>query len=670
MPLTYRESQRRIMAAKRASEREVDIPEIANPRRRRRCLRDPELFLRTYLPGVFYNPFTDDQARQIQSAAYTMRHGGLRAEAAPRGDGKTSILRYVTLYGLLAGIVRFPCLIGPTQAKADAHREAIKHQIETNALLAADFPEVCAPVRALERSPARARQQTHHGQLLDYRWGTDHLIFPRVPGSPCAGAILMAIGIEGDIRGANVLDQRPDFALVDDPDNRESAESETMTAKHTRTIIADILGLAGPSRSIGTYFLGTIIRPNCIADMLTNPDEYPAWQGVRRRQMIRPPDRRDLWDNYMDLRLEDRSQGDPEARRAHAYYLDHRRDMEAGMVISNPHRYDPSTLPDGSPKELSAVQNYYNLLADRGEDYVRTELDQDPRTDDLPETMGLDALRVASALADSPRGSVPPDAQLLTAGIDVGGRALHWVVVAWAPGMAGTVIDYGVEPVHSPVGQGPIASADNIRATRHAIAAALTDWAEAHEAAGYPDADTGQVRLCDLVAIDANWQPDPVHAVAQRSRRYAAVRGLGQLSPHGRFRPPTDRDRRTRAGDHWYARPNRGAWLYSLDVDHFKWTVQEGFLAPREGPDSLRLFGPDQGAHRIYAQQIIAEELRTETRHGRGTVRTWIQTSRHNHYLDATTYARAAAAIRGMTSIQPRRRARKTTLSQTMAANA
>ena len=118
---THRDKQRALMARIRRAEIEIEIPAIKNPRRRRKCGTDPERFCRTYFEQVCYNPFTPDQKIMIQGIVDGIRHGGRRAIAAARGDGKSSITRVVSAWAIINGYIKFVVLIGANAKFGKAH---------------------------------------------------------------------------------------------------------------------------------------------------------------------------------------------------------------------------------------------------------------------------------------------------------------------------------------------------------------------------------------------------------------------------------------------------------------------------------------------------------------------------------------------------------------------
>jgi len=92
----------------------------------------------------------------------------------------------------------------------------------------------------------------------------------------------------------------------------------------------------------------TLQRRDCVSAKFTDPTQKPSWKGRRFRFRIKPPDRIDLWKEYVELRQADFQAGDSQARRSHQWYLDRREIMDAGAVVANPNRFNGDTLPDGS----------------------------------------------------------------------------------------------------------------------------------------------------------------------------------------------------------------------------------------------------------------------------------------------------------------------------------
>jgi hypothetical protein len=122
-----------------------EFPPVADPARRAKAIADPEFFCVTYFPRRFTKNLSPDQRDSIKELARVIRGGGIKAYAAPRGDGKTTRAEVMTIWAIITGARRFVAFIGATSSAADESLQSIKGEFETNDLLAADFPEICYP---------------------------------------------------------------------------------------------------------------------------------------------------------------------------------------------------------------------------------------------------------------------------------------------------------------------------------------------------------------------------------------------------------------------------------------------------------------------------------------------------------------------------------------------
>jgi len=159
-----RAAQRALMAAKRAAGRDIQVPPVRNPRRRRQCEKDDCLWLRTYLPHWFSSPFTRNQRGMVDQFMSRIRHGGWKAYADDRGGGKTTCIKGCSIIGIVRGLTRFLVVIAANGPRATLIRRDVTMEFERNNLLAQDYPEICAPIRSLEGASQRARAQTVDGE--------------------------------------------------------------------------------------------------------------------------------------------------------------------------------------------------------------------------------------------------------------------------------------------------------------------------------------------------------------------------------------------------------------------------------------------------------------------------------------------------------------------------
>jgi hypothetical protein len=650
------------MAKKRASDRDIKIPCPKDPIRRRDALQDGELFLTTYFPEVFFEPFTADRRDMHDSIVRAAMYGGDQAIAGTRGEGKTKLAIYTALYLTLTGLAVFPIVIGKNQRKSESELRTVREKLQQSERLLQDFPEICQPFKAVGGWSSRARMQTVAGEFSRLELAADHLIYPTIgrhqlPNDwpediePVSrGQILASIGIDGGIRGTNYRDIRPDIAIIDDIEDRQAAESDAVIEKNEDIIEKDIAGLASSAKRVARVFLCTIQNRKCIAFKFTDPKKKPSWKGKRYRKMIKRPDRMDLVQEYMTKRIE-RADDDPDAREAFRFWRDNRAEIERDCVVSNPSSFDGTIHEDGEPLELSAIQSYFNKVADWGEEAVATEIDNDPPDEVGPQGSGLSWQMVAGRLSGLDRGQLPANASCVTAAIDLGKYLCHWVVIAWWKGAGGCVIDYGrAEVVGTDKGM------DN-QASEPQIYKALLNWRDEILNKKYVDA-AGSARKVDAVFVDSGTFTDAA---------YQFVRDVGGTPFYvskgiGNYRDKTTETDKIKPGNHFHAayQEAQGLWLYELNTDYWKQFIHERFLTPtfdeqnflRRG--ALSLFTqPGDKKHTSYAQHVVAEELVSEFKEGKGLKTYWNVVSDNNHWLDATYMAAAAASARGIYLLSP-----------------
>lgn len=657
-----RKSHAELMNRRRAAARVVEIPEPADPSRRQKCLADPERFCRTYWPNIFYNPFARNQTAIIQAIVDRIGVGGNLSLALPRAEGKTSLTICIGgVWGVVSGKVFYLVILTANGEFAEYTLSDLKSMYELSDTFAADFPEICCPVRALEGSPQRARAQTARpagGKFEPERtrlvWATKSVVLPTVRLSDgtmalTSGVIIVTKGADGAIRGLVRSGRRPDLVIGDDLETQESAYSKKQIDDRKRLLHRDVMGLSGPTTPMPILILGSIITSGCLMDQLTDRSQNPAWGGIRLRRILQYPKRMDLWDKYIEQRKADQRDGDKAARNAHRFYLTNRVEMDEGAEVSNPYRIRAVKLPDGSILEASALQGCFNDLCDMGQEGFDAEHQSAPHKDDREESTAILPVTVQRKINRVPKGFIPEGTEAITIGIDVGSRLLHWVAIAWRRGMMGSIFDYGTEPVHSPLTEN-LKSDEQTQAVRRAIFESLIQFREWETGTGWQVQGNNQVRHADLINIDAGYMDTAIYdfLCSGQGRGCYAVRGYGSTQRGSYPRPGTAKQKRI--GNHWWASWHGAdkVWIHHVDSDHWKLHVQTGFLI-KDGVDGgLSLFGDNPVVHTNYAKQICAERWLEEFVPGKGIRRYFRLEHRHNHFLDATHYATVGADMMGL----------------------
>ena len=255
----------------RLASRLIQIPTLSPADRAERLRReaDDELWIESYWSAFSPDPFyaLEPQQRQmVADFAALLSEGGDRATAASRGEGKTTLAIALTLKAILQGGGHdLWVLLGATAKNATDILETIRTAIGENDEFFRYYPEVCKPVRALENTVQRAKTQVASGTRHDndepykmapthFHWTGDRLVFPNVPGSPSAGAIVIAQGLDSALRGMRIKNRRPRAVIIDDPDIDEALDIETpILTSHGFKRIADV--------AVGDVVYGTKGQP-------------------------------------------------------------------------------------------------------------------------------------------------------------------------------------------------------------------------------------------------------------------------------------------------------------------------------------------------------------------------------------------------------------------------
>jgi len=648
-------------AKKRARARDIVIDfSRQDMKRRTKGEKDPAFFLKIYFPHIFYLPFSPNQKHNITELDRIMRHGGMKAIAAPRASGKTSITKCMVIRGLVYNLIKWiPWIEANLEMAMDTLEDLASFFADPRGddLFGADFPEYCTPIRLLEGEAQRARRQTYKGKSTKIRWGIKRIILPTIAadstpnGTPATGGIIQAFGAEKAIRGLVRQEKRPDFVGINDIETEETARSLTQTHNILKNITKAIQGLAAPGKRISIGILCTIIRKGCVADQLTDLKKYPQWSGERQMMVEKMPTNLEMWERYIYLRQKEQRQlGEDRKDRgiyriADNYYRRNRRAMDAGCVVNNRHRYNKENGADRKPVEISAIHGVLNIIADHTWEYFFCECQNQP-TEEIAGAAQIDKTIIEAKVNGFDRGVIPPGCEKIILCADPHDTRLFWGVVAWKPGLTGYVIDYGAERVLSPMA-GTVSQKEKKEQVEIAITEAISRFRNQIEArGGWPSADTGEMTNLNIALVDAGYLPEAIYAGCRRSAGGIWRPSMGASGRTGRYRTPKPSEtiKGVGAGHHKSWQPKSRIWLTVIDPDKYKKRCQDGFLAPAiDSPGSISLFGDDPGQHRAFAEHIAAEAW-NETKSKYESV----PGSRQNHWLDIIAGCCAGAEIAGL----------------------
>lgn len=659
-----RQAKEKNEAHKRAAA--VYIPQPEDPIRREELEQDPLLWLPHYLPEVFSDGFEEHHIDMVKAIDRAATYTGDQAIAAPRGEGKTTIAEGTTLFCMLRRLkpVPFAVIFAATGSDAEDSLNSVKEYICESDRLLADYPELCVPVREVQATPNKAHSMRVYGDHFPlakarFQWSGREISFPNVPGFFAAKTRFATRGLDAAVRGLKKGTRRPTLAVIDDPDTESTAASEDQTDKLIRRIERAIAGLAPKGKRMSRVLLSTLQNRTCASAQFTDSQIKPSWNGKRFKLVITPPADTDSWDEYCGMRQQNMADGDPFARGAHAFYLEHREQMDEGAVVANPYSYDARILPDGSALQVSTLQRYYDFVADNGEHAALSELQNDPPEESGPVESGITAYRIQRQVSGYPRRVVPPDVLALVQGIDPGKYACHWVVKAFRADATGFVIDYGVQEVLGTKITSPDAAIDQ------AILRALRTRRETVLANPYCTADGKPVEILKTVT-DAGYRTHIVYGFCQEAGLgFEAAMGFGKAAGCAGpmfSQPVRATDTKRPGGEGWFKslRP-RGTWLVCMHKDHWLGWEHDRWMTPPDMPGTCMLFGdpgegdrlsPDQKGHFSFSKHLTALVQREEPTKDKGIIRRWHVKSDTDHYFSASYQADVAGCMCGVSLLK------------------
>lgn len=218
---------------------------------------------------------------------------------------------------------------------------------------------------------------------------------------------------------------------------------------------------------------------------------------------------------------------------------------------------------------------------------------------------GIDQKKILNRRAPYDQGTVPQDAVVLTAGVDVGGDVKHFVIRAWGARERSWLV-------------------------RHGIA---TGWADVLGAlqAGYKRAD-GTILHVSRALVDSGYDTEAVYKFC-RANRPLTWPSKGSNTP-GQVQTVK------------ISRPEPGTLLYTFRADFWKDRVARFIAAPEGEPCEWRI---PQDVSEEYVKQMASERRVLERRNGR-IVAHWepLTESTPNHYWDCEILAAVAADAEGV----------------------
>jgi predicted RNA-binding Zn-ribbon protein involved in translation (DUF1610 family) len=253
-----------------------------------------------------------------------------------------------------------------------------------------------------------------------------------------------------------------------------------------------------------------------------------------------------------------------------------------------------------------------------------------------------------------PRAVAHADALHVVAGVDVGERVCHWVLLVVRPDAQLHVCDYGTVEVDRTEGMKAGLKRALVELFQHLEFGVAKDVSEPGVAVA------GGRWACRSVYVDSGHLPEVVFDAAKDFN--AAIgrelvlpvlgRGETQLAKR-KYATPTKTGNTIRKIDpegRWHLSRVRRARIdqLTLDADAFKRLADAGFRVAAGNPGCITLFSGPGSVHRTFIRHLINEQWVTEELPDQPTRARWVVTGAQ-HYKDALAYAICAATRLGWT---------------------
>ena len=651
-------------------------PPIADIDRRDRCRKSLREFCETYNPEGFQLKWSHDHLLTLDRIEEAARHGALYAIAKPRGFGKTSICRFGCLWALANNLCRYAFLIGANDSKASDSLDAIKIYIRFLPLFQLDYPEISHPINALKGIAQSAKGQLCLGKPTLVEWSNERIIFPTVPPPsnwprewklrsdgmvPTSGSVFSMSGLTGSgIRGSLLTlstgeSIRPDLVMIDDPQTNESSGSETQNITRMKLISQDVLGMAGPGKTISAVMPCTVITRNDFIDQILDRSKHPMWRGERTGILTALPKNMVAWKDYFEVYGRCAQLDPPDYTESNTYYIDHQEKLEEGTEATWPERK--------LPEEVSAIQSamhlYFRDPVGFMAEYMNTPLDEA-----VESAESLTPEEVLRKVCNIPRGAVPRNSSRLTAFIDVGVNVLWWMVCAWDERFGGTIIGYGVYPEQKQAyfrKSAPTQSLGQIHAGKSqeaAVYAGLTAVVENILGKSFRQEETGIELKVEKLLIDANYGDltDLVYDFIRRSPHTAVI-----TPSHGKYigvamNPMAswviDQGKGERRGLNWVIKSAEGRHgrHVTFDTNFWKSFTAERIRTPEGATGCLRIHSPGPAGHTLLADHFGAEyPVRVQRDTQERIINEWKdKPNRDNDWWDCLVGCGVAASVLGI----------------------
>lgn len=641
------------------------VPECVDPELRDACIASLRVFCETIFPLKFCIAWSADHLEAIAIMEDTLRNGGNFAIAMPRGGGKTSLCIAAVIWSILAGLGKFVVLLGANESASHQLMEDVKRTVDGNEMLLKLFPKEVWSFWQLQDEPRRCKGQHCEGEKTHVKWSADLIKFGKIEGSCCSESVIACKSITAsNLRGTHTTLSdgetviRPDKAVADDVQTRESAKNPDTCQKLDEIVEGDVGQMAGPGNALSILFPCTVIEANDLAQRKLDRTKSPHFKGKTFKALYEFPKNIKLWDKYWSIRCFAMQHDEPNSV-ATQFYIDHREEMDEGAVVAWPERFVEKK------GEISGLQFCMNLWYEKRSIFM-AEFQQSPEVENDGLIRHLVEKDLPLKVIKIRRGVVPQWASRLTAFTDVQGKCLYWMVMAWGSDGSGHIVDYGTWPDQHRLYftlkevSNTLEKYYNLPGQQEAAIRAGLDDLEAHLLDREWEREDKSVLLIERYHVDARWgqMTNVVYEYCRRSKHPTILApSMGQSftiddTPMDMYVPKPHEI----MGDHWMVtvgRTARAIPYVKVDSNYWKSYCVQRLFTPLGAPGCVTIFGDEDSRadHRMLFEHFLSERAERKKK-GNLTVDQWslIVKGRDNHWWDCF-YNNCTAANRSTVTL-------------------
>lgn len=262
---------------------------------------------RVYLGGYFGAPpsqFHRWLSAELGTLPHYTKRGTRLNILAPRGAAKSTWASFAfPLWCALHGLEQYTILTSDTGEQARKYLDSLRTELETNVLLAQDYPHAVG-----------------RGSV----WRQDRITLRN-------GSVIEALGTGTKLRGRKSRQHRPTLIVVDDPQNTGHVVSALQRERSWEWLTRDVCNAGSPSTNI--VVLGTALHREAIVCQLQHT---PGWRSRVWRSITAWPERMDLWREWESILLD---YGDQDREdHAQTFYEQRQDAMHHGAEVLWPER--------------------------------------------------------------------------------------------------------------------------------------------------------------------------------------------------------------------------------------------------------------------------------------------------------------------------------------------